>query len=40
MVGAFSTECGIILGQDKTNVKSDEITTISGLFNLSEINIL
>lgn len=38
MVSAFSIENGVVLGQVKTEVKSNEITAIPELLNLLELN--
>lgn len=37
MVSAFSTANKVVLGQQKTNIKSNEITAIPELLNLLEI---
>lgn len=37
MVSAFSTEYGVVLGQVKTNAKSNEITAIPELLNLLDL---
>lgn len=37
MVSAFSTENGVVLGQMKTEAKSNEITAIPDLLNLLDL---
>ena len=38
MVSAFASETGLVLGQQKTNQKSNEITAIPKLLKLLELN--